>query len=413
MAVYKREVKNKKEKSGKPTGKKGFVYDVAFRYKDESGKWQPYGKRGFFDEVEALTHQKEMREYFEKSSPSDRSKLGYFTVSEYLDYWFENYAKNAVVVNTQRGYRINIEKHIKPYIGNIVAKNLTQFDLDKLYKKLLENLAGSTVSYVHCTISSAWSTGMNYYECFDTNPAFKIQTNFDTRPVEPLPEPYDTKELKILIDSMKGFGDWEFIVCMGGLYGLRRNEILGMELDHILDAMKSYHVEHQLRPDFSRNDKIVVSQVKKNVSDRVLPITEITIPFFERQLERLDMYKRENPDFVDHGLLVCRADGFPHDARGISGDWKVLLLKLGLRHIRLHDLRHTAATNMHALTGDFYTISGILGHTLRGMGNHIGFIPVQNSTPTYITIKPETKYKMLNKYHKAVLKPKAEKKKSI
>lgn len=31
-------------------------------------------------------------------------------------------------------------------------------------------------------------------------------------------------------------------------------------------------------------------------------------------------------------------------------------------HIRYHDLRHTAATNMHQLTGDFYTVGEVLGH---------------------------------------------------
>ena len=37
-------------------------------------------------------------------------------------------------------------------------------------------------------------------------------------------------------------------------------------------------------------------------------------------------------------------------------------------HIRFHDLRHTAATNMHQLTGDFYTVGQILGHSLKGIG---------------------------------------------
>ena len=41
-------------------------------------------------------------------------------------------------------------------------------------------------------------------------------------------------------------------------------------------------------------------------------------------------------------------------------------------HIQLHDLRHTAATNLHQLTGDFYTVGEILGHTLRGTGIALG-----------------------------------------
>jgi hypothetical protein len=41
-------------------------------------------------------------------------------------------------------------------------------------------------------------------------------------------------------------------------------------------------------------------------------------------------------------------------------------------HIRFHDLRHTAATNMHQLTDDFYTVGEVLGHTLAGIGVSLG-----------------------------------------
>lgn len=43
-----------------------------------------------------------------------------------------------------------------------------------------------------------------------------------------------------------------------------------------------------------------------------------------------------------------------------------LLAKRNLRKIRFHNLRYSAATNMHQLTGDFYTVGVILGHSLEG-----------------------------------------------
>lgn len=43
-----------------------------------------------------------------------------------------------------------------------------------------------------------------------------------------------------------------------------------------------------------------------------------------------------------------------------------------LPHIRFHDLRHTAATNIHQLTGDFYTVGEVLRHTLGGIGVSLG-----------------------------------------
>ena len=43
-----------------------------------------------------------------------------------------------------------------------------------------------------------------------------------------------------------------------------------------------------------------------------------------------------------------------------------------MTHIRFYDLRHAAATNMHQLTGDFYTVGEALGHTLAGIGASLG-----------------------------------------
>lgn len=44
----------------------------------------------------------------------------------------------------------------------------------------------------------------------------------------------------------------------------------------------------------------------------------------------------------------------------------------GMPHIRLHDLRHSAATNMHELSGDFFTGESLLGHSLNGLGFFAG-----------------------------------------
>lgn len=44
-----------------------------------------------------------------------------------------------------------------------------------------------------------------------------------------------------------------------------------------------------------------------------------------------------------------------------------------MQHIRFHDLKHFAATNMHQQSGDFYTIGQILGHiSLKGVEIQLG-----------------------------------------
>jgi len=58
---------------------------------------------------------------------------------------------------------------------------------------------------------------------------------------------------------------------------------------------------------------------------------------------------------------------------------------------------------MHQLTGDFYTVGEILGHTLNGIGIQLGLSSNLNAvTERYVDVRLERKKEMLVPYHKAV-----------
>ena len=82
----------------------------------------------------------------------------------------------------------------------------------------------------------------------------------------------------------------------------------------------------------------------------------------------------------------------------------------GVKRIRIHDLRHTAATNMHQLTGDFYTVGEVLGHTLAGIGASLGLsMNFEAVTARYVDVRLERKKEVLDAYHSAVEKAAPEK----
>ena len=64
---------------------------------------------------------------------------------------------------------------------------------------------------------------------------------------------------------------------------------------------------------------------------------------------------------------------------------------------------HTAATNMHQLTGDFYTVGEVLGHTLAGIGVSLGLsMNFEAVTARYVDVRLERKKEVLDAYHGAV-----------
>ena len=75
-----------------------------------------------------------------------------------------------------------------------------------------------------------------------------------------------------------------------------------------------------------------------------------------------------------------------------------------MTHMRFHDLRHSAATNMHQLTGDFYTVGMILGHSLKGIGIQLGISNnLESVTAQYVDVRLDRKQVVLDTYHRAVL----------
>ena len=58
---------------------------------------------------------------------------------------------------------------------------------------------------------------------------------------------------------------------------------------------------------------------------------------------------------------------------------------------------------MHQLTGDFYTVGEVLGHTLAGIGVSLGLsMNFEAVTARYVDVRLERKKEVLDAYHKAV-----------
>ena len=58
---------------------------------------------------------------------------------------------------------------------------------------------------------------------------------------------------------------------------------------------------------------------------------------------------------------------------------------------------------MHQLTGDFYTVGEVLGHTLAGIGASLGLsMNFEAVTTRYVDVRLERKQEVLEAYHAAV-----------
>ena len=156
--------------------------------------------------------------------------------------------------------------------------------------------------------------------------------------------------------------------------------------------------------------KTITEMAPTKSNDRILPITEEALPYFLRQFDLIARQKALTEAgggvYYDNKLFIAKPDGSPQRRDRMSANFGQLIRHLEMPHIRFHDLRHTAATNMHQLTGDFYTVGEILGHTLKGIGISLGISTnLEAVTAQYVDVRLERKQSVLQTYHKA-LQPK-------
>ncbi len=408
MSITPREVKNKRDKDGNKTGRPGTVYDVSFKYKGEDGTFKPYAKRGFLTKSEAQKHENEMKVklennvYFRKSMQTDKN----ITVEEYLLSWLDkHYEGNHIKISTYAGYKTTIQNQILPFIGQVKLKQLTSEMIDNMLKTVIEKWSNSTARYAQRILSVALEYAMIYHHYIDHNPARTLLTRIG--PANKTPDPYTIDQMRMLLGKVVGT-KWEMMMILGGLYGMRRNECLGLTWDKIHDDM--FIVDEQLPFDLPRNAERFESLVGvKDNSIRCLPITADTKTFFERQRVKNEENKALRLSlglpYYENNLIICADDGRPLVPDRVSASFGHLLKQLKMPHIRFHDLRHSAATNMHELTGDFLTVATILGHSLKNMGISLGVTGnLDITTRHYVDVRNSRKAEVLNTYHKAVIK---------
>ena len=407
MAITERKVKNKRNSAGELTGKAGSVYDVNVKYKAD-GIAKTYSRKGFPTKREALQHEAEMKAKLTNPSytpPTATQRKQ--TVQGYMTEWLERHGEANLRPSTKAGYLNNMKNHIFPYIGNVFLGQLSPAMLDDLYRQLSEKgLSPASVKYVHRVLSVSLEHARKYHY-ISSNPARDTITRFGKQ--GKTPEPYTVEQMRSLLTNAAGT-QWELIIILGGLYGLRLSEILGLRWRNIDLENGSLAVVEQLPFRLPAATTTIKEMAPVKSSERTLPITNITRPYFERQLafctEQKELAISSGQIYYDNDLVIAKSNGTPEGRERLSSNFKQILRRMDMPHIRFHDLRHSAATNMHQLTGDFYTVGQILGHSLKGVGIQLQLSSnLEAVTAQYVNVRLERKETVLNVYHTAVLDP--------
>ena len=303
-----------------------------------------------------------LRRTIEETRGLDVARAGEYTVGQWLEVWFNDYAMLKVRPSSHQTYRGYLDHHIKPYIGNIPLTKLSSLDLQRLYKKLLSDgrvdrieskkqpkgLSAKTVRNIHQIISSALKLAVEQ-KLIACNPAEGCALpKAERKEMQTLPVGQLTSFLREAKDS--GVFALYYIDLTTGL---RRGELLGLKWSDIDLEKGDLRVQRQI----GRIDgKIIEMPLKTKNAYRTLPLSADAIDVLMQQRR-----KTGNSEWV-----------FPSPTGGPMSPDSVLhmlhrvLKRAGLPKVRFHDLRHTFATLALQNGVDIKTVSGMLGHFSAG-----------------------------------------------
>ena len=292
----------------------------------------------------------------------DLSKAGKYTVGEWMEVWFEDYAKIKVRPSSHQTYRGYIDNHIRPNIGDIPLEKLTSLDLQKLYKKLLtkgrvdrveakgqpKGLSAKTVRNIHQILSSALKLAQEQ-RIILANPAERCALpKVEHREMKTLP----VEQLQSFLREARESGVFE-LYYLELATGLRRGELLGLKWEDIDLQKGDLRVKRQV----SRiNGEVMEAPLKTKNAYRTLPLAEDTIDVLKEQREKVGSSPWVFPS----------PNGGPISPDSVLHMLHRVLKRAGLPRVRFHDLRHTFATLALQNGVDIKTVSGMLGHFSAG-----------------------------------------------
>lgn len=287
---------------------------------------------------------------------------GELTVAAFLDRWLEG-TVGTVRPTTAASYRDMMVGLVVPRIGHVRLRDLNSLAVSSLLAELLVSgrrrgsggLAPKTVRYVHTVLAHALDDAVRW-NLLRRNPARLVDPPRGPDKEMPTWSGEEVRRFLWAVRSDRLFAMWA-LLCMTGM---RRGEVLGLRWSDIdLDGSR-VSVQRQV---VAVGYEVAVSPPKTRRGKRVVMLDAFTV---EALRERLADHRREQAIVgaaVPDGFVFDRADGSALHPMSVTKHFGSLAAGCGLPRIRLHDLRHTAATLALSAGVHPKVVSERLGHS--------------------------------------------------
>ncbi|MGY0231149.1 tyrosine-type recombinase/integrase [Longispora urticae] len=318
-----------------------------------------------------------------------------WTVRAWLERWLE-IVDDGLRPTTSASYRRIVRRSLIPQLGSLRLSKLRTRDvqraLDRISRRVTPTggrIAASTVhrirSVLRSSLNEAWRQGL-----VGRNPAWRSKVHSPGRPsavlwtaererlwrqtgVRPSVAVWDTPHVVAFLESVADdplHAMWRLIV----LRGLRRGEVSGLRWGDLDFETGRLSISRQiLIIDGGRH----VGPPKSAAGVRTIALDEVTVAGLWRVW--LDQFERTGVRPDEETTMFLRDGGRPVGPDWLTRHLQVLIRRAGLPPVRLHDLRHGAASLAAAAGVPLKVIQADLGHS-----------SIVTTADTYITVLTES-----------------------
>jgi integrase len=263
------------------------------------------------------------------------------TFGEFIERWLVEYVKPNLSPRTLEGYQNIVRAGVGPTLGKVQLKDLKPEQLQKYYAdKLATGLSTTTVRHhamlLHCVLEFAVK-----WQLLVRNPADAV-----TPPITRHTEMHTLDETQAE-QILKAAEDTPYfsLFHLALFTGMRRSELLALrwaDVDLMGAEISVNRSMHRLL-----THEVIFRGTKTLKSSRSVALAPDTCVVLRQHVNNeMALCVATGMVFTNERLIFCQWDGKPLLPHTISQAWRRLTHRLGIWHIRFHDLRHTHASLM-------------------------------------------------------------------
>jgi integrase len=278
-------------------------------------------------------------------------------VGPYLEYWLANVVKRSRRPATYALYEMIIRLYLSPGLGTRSLARLSVAGVQTFLNQRLD--AGDSIRKVQlmrAVLSSALSRAVRE-ELIARNVARYVELPGWQRGTI---QPWTADEAKRFLASAKPDPLYPAFVLLV-LCGLRRGEALGLRWNDIDFDSRVIRICQQVQ---RVSGELLIGPVKTAAGRRTLPLLDLASQALKLQAERQQSYRAAmGTAWPTTDLVFTTRTGRPIEPRNLVRSFRRICTDNEIRIIKVHHLRHTAASLLKDLGVPASDAQRILGHT--------------------------------------------------